>query len=88
MGNRRAKKGNTKQKRKFTFYIFPFISLVVAIYCIIYIVQWFSENGANKEVLQEIYGDTVQVDEETGNTVVDFATLKSKNDESIRMAQC
>ena len=86
MGSRRAKKGNTKQKRKFTFYIFPLLSLAVAIYCTLYIVQWFSENGVNKEVLQEIYGETVQVNEETGKTVVDFASLKAKNNESIRMA--
>lgn len=74
---RRSKK--TKQKRKFTFYIFPLLSLAVAAYCILYIVQWFSENGQNKEVLETIVGETIEVNEETGETEVDFAKLKEKN---------
>lgn len=88
MSSRRAKKGNNKQKRGFAFFIFPLLSLAVAIYCVLYIVQWFGENGVNKEVLQGIVEETVQVDKETGTTKIDFAALKAKNNESVRMAQC
>ncbi|MDE5830923.1 MAG: class B sortase [Clostridia bacterium] len=78
---RRSKK--TKQKRRFTFYIFPILSLAVAAYCTMYIVQWFNENGQNKEVLETIVGDTIEVNDETGETAIDFAKLKEKNSDTV-----
>lgn len=82
---RRSKK--TKQKRKLTFYIFPLLSLAVAVYCIMYIVQWFNENGQNKEVLETIVSEIVEVNNETGETAVDFAKLKEKNSDTVRMVK-
>lgn len=76
-----------KQKRKPIFYIFPLLSLAVAIYCILYIVQWFKENGQNQEALASIVNETVQVNEETGETAVDFAKLKEKNSDTVRVAK-
>lgn len=72
-----------KQKRKPIFYIFPLLSLLVAIYCILYIVQWFKENGQNQQALESIVSETVQVNEETGETAVDFAKLKEKNSDTV-----
>ncbi len=82
---RRSKK--TKQKKSFAFYIFPLLSLAVAIYCIMYIVQWFNENGQNKEVLKTIVSEIVEVNNETGETAVDFAKLKEKNPDTCRMVK-
>lgn len=81
--SRKKKSGHTKEKRGFAFYIFPLISLIVAIWCISYIIKWVGQNGANKEVLESIIGDTVEVDEETGETQIDFAKLKQKNSDTV-----
>lgn len=76
----KKKSGHSKQKKRgIGFYIFPLISLVIAGFCVKYIYQWFSENGQNKEVMDAIYSDTVEVNEDTGEAVIDFAKLKEKN---------
>lgn len=86
MSSKRRTSHSKKQKRGILFYIFPIVSLAIAAYCIIYIVQWFSENGANKEVMESILSDTVAIDEGTGETKIDFAKLKEKNRRYSRLA--
>lgn len=81
--SRRSKKTNgAKEKRKITYFIFPLISLVIVAFCLVYIIQWFNENGANQEVLNNLYGETVQKNEDTGETKIDFAKLKQKNSDT------
>ena len=83
MGAKRKKSGHSKEKRNFTYFIFPLISLVVAFFCIKYIITWFGENGKNKEVMDTIVGETVEVNEETGEPEIDFAKLKQKNPDTV-----
>lgn len=79
MSRERKRSSRSKKKRGVGFYIFPILSIAIAVFCIMYIVQWFSENGQNKEVLDTVYSETVTVNEDTGETVIDFAKLKEKN---------
>ena len=79
MGSKRSKAGHSKKKRGIAYYIFPLISLVIAIVCISYIISWYRENSANKEVMDNIYQDTIETNEETGEEKIDFAKLKAKN---------
>ncbi|MCI8518824.1 MAG: class B sortase [Clostridia bacterium] len=82
---------NRKSKKGIEFYIFPFISLIIAIVCIIYIITWTIETSTNKEVLEALMEDIVTEaetkNEETGKTeivkVIDFNKLKEKNKDVV-----
>lgn len=88
----KKKKRAGHAKRGIGFFIFPLISLIIAGVCIVYIITWTIENGANKEVMETIMQDIVtetetKTNEETGKTetvkIIDFAKLKAKNKDVV-----
>lgn len=80
--------GHAKRaKRGIGFFIFPFISLIIAAVCIMYIINWSRENGINKEVMETITQEVVETNEETGEVKVDFNKLKQKNKDTIRLVK-
>ncbi len=76
-------KTTNKKKHRVISFIFPIISLIIIIACVSYIVTWTNQNNENEQTIKEIYADVVSVDEETGDSKIDFEKLKQRNEDVV-----
>lgn len=80
---RKKEKHLKEKKHKFLSFLFPIISLIIILICAKYIYTWINENHENQELLEEIYEETISVDENTGEEYTDFNKLKEKNKDVV-----